>query len=121
MTREEMWALLVDQPWPNNPPKVETLRKALRQLLEETKWRDIATLDIKDRTTVIRPHVNWGPMTVTWLASGHRIKDGPRNGEVFHWFSNSYSHSWPNDAFEPLWMPLPVPPTAKEEVCDETS
>lgn len=37
MTRDEMRKLLEDQPWPNKPPKIETLRKALHQLLEETE------------------------------------------------------------------------------------
>lgn len=58
MTREEMRKLLEDQPWPNKPPRVETFRKALRQLLEETEWRDIATAP-RDGTEIFIWREGW--------------------------------------------------------------
>lgn len=48
MTRDDMRGLLVNQPRPNSTPKIETMRKALRQLLDETEPQPIETAP-KDR------------------------------------------------------------------------
>jgi hypothetical protein len=52
---------------------------------------------------ILRPHVIYGVMSVI---SRPDLRLQPNH----HWFSVGMTTSWPDDAFEPCWMDLPVFP-----------
>ncbi len=76
-------------------------------------WQPIETAP-KDKTPILRPHVIWGVMSVLFVPEGFRCIGG-----VFHWCSSGYTPAWPDDAFEPYWMPLPDPPASGADPAKE--
>lgn len=68
-------------------------------------WQPIDTAP-KDGTIILRPHVCWGAMAVRHKRPDH--SESLMRG--CSWMASDYSCLWPEEAFEPFWMPLPPPP-----------
>lgn len=85
-------------------------RKAAAALRDLTEWRDIATAP-KDGTIIQRPHTTWGAMSVR-----HKRPDQSEDSlRGYSWMSADYSNLWPENAFLPLWLPLPSAPNQAKE------
>lgn len=69
-------------------------------------WQPIETLDIDDATVILRPHRIWGPMDV---------KRNLNPAVTPHpWVNGDLTTAWPERAFLPFWMHLPLPPVLQE-------
>lgn len=109
MTREEMRKLLEDQPWPNKPPKIETLRKALHQLLEETEWCPIETAP-KDGTEIFIWRENWdfAPLAFWGNLCPNEYPDGWVLGDGVYCGGNEDGFlGWDDDPMPTHWWPAP--------------
>lgn len=78
------------------PPKEQWYALGWRPLPAESEWESLGP--------VLRPHVLYGPMAVT----ARTVGDGG-------WFLTNLSHWYPEDAFEPYWMPLPTMPWRRRD------
>lgn len=86
------------------------LAEAAAALRDLTEWRDIATAP-KDGTVIQRPHTTWGAMSVR-----HKRPDQSEDFlRGYSWMSADYSNLWPENAFLPLWLPLPSAPNQAKE------
>jgi hypothetical protein len=74
---------------------VHTARAAIDAVCE---WEPISEY-VDDGKPVLRPHINWGPMVVRYMAA-------KSDKIIYNWVSVDYSTQWPDDAFLPYWKSL---------------
>lgn len=63
---------------------------------------------------VMRPHILYGPMPMKLLRVSTPEHSALRIGPVDVWVAVSMTHSFPVEAFEQYWMPIPQQPRRRE-------
>lgn len=70
-----------------------------RPLPAESEWKSLGS--------VLRPHILYGPI----VAYFYEFEHGPKR-----WVLTTLGNWFPDDAFEPYWMPLPEMPWRRDNV-----
>jgi len=65
----------------------------------EAGWFPLPEANHEQLCVVLRPHICWGPMPMQYVEG--------------RWISSDYAMTYPDDAFEPYWKPMPEQPMRK--------
>lgn len=97
---------------------------ALRQLMNEQKWRDIASAP-KDGTEILGWREDCGTLIVRWscaveFMTDREIEESGMDDEALHsldWFAADFIHGCrlEGDEVPTLWLPLPSPPETSDD------
>lgn len=82
------------------------LEAQLNEYFKNDVWKNINTMP-KDGTVIQRWHKAWKcPVSVK-----HNNNTLP---SALEWIEGTLATSWPEEAFEPFWMPLPKAPASNK-------
>jgi hypothetical protein len=91
-----------------HPEREQSIAKGLK-LIEEygekfkTRWYPVDTMP-KDGSVIIRWHTRWNcPIAVAY-------RPGISTIETCVWVTATLDNTWPEEAFQPRWQPLPEAP-----------